>query len=227
MKAKTFHENIFTLQQGKKRFLATRNLSPGFEVYGERLVQVEQAEYRIWEPKRSKLAAMLLKKLPSPFTTTSKVLYLGSATGTTVSHVSDIVHQGVVYAVEFSPRTMRDMLPICEERPNIIPLLADASKPQSYANVVEPVDVIFQDVAQPDQASIALSNVQHFLKPGGYLLMSIKARSVDSTAKPDTVFKQQLKTLLEQDNSKLELVKKQKLAPFHIDHLGVVVKKTE
>ena len=36
----------------------------------------------------------------------AKVLYLGAASGTSVSHVSDIVGpQGAVYAVEFSHRS--------------------------------------------------------------------------------------------------------------------------
>ena len=38
------------------------------------------------------------------------MLYLGAASGTTVSHVSDVVGpEGMVYAVEFSHRPGRDL----------------------------------------------------------------------------------------------------------------------
>lgn len=36
------------------------------------------------------------------------------------------------------------------------------------------VDVIFADVAQPDQARIVSLNAQHFLKNGGHFVISIK-----------------------------------------------------
>ena len=67
--------------------VATQNLNPGISVYGEELIQ-EDVEYRIWNPRRSKLAAALLNGLGNlDLEETSKVLYLGASTGTTVSHI--------------------------------------------------------------------------------------------------------------------------------------------
>ena len=78
----------------KDENIATRNLTPGTSVYGEELIQ-EDVEYRIWNPRRSKLAAALLNGLKNlELDDASKVLYLGASTGTTVSHISDIVTEG-------------------------------------------------------------------------------------------------------------------------------------
>jgi fibrillarin-like pre-rRNA processing protein len=225
MNTREISAGIHEIKNGRKKQLATLNAVPDRAVYGERLLQADDGEYRVWNPRRSKLAAMILKRCPMPFSADSRVLYLGAATGTTVSHVSDIVPEGVVYAVEFSPATMRRLLRLCDSRPNIIPLLADASRPMAYAHVVEPVDVIFQDVAQPRQADIALANAKQYLKDGGYLLLSVKARSVDSAAKPEAVFKEQLRILSRDPDIRLEVVKKQNLEPFHTDHMGIVARK--
>ena len=138
---------------------------------------------------------MVLKKFDIPLKRNSKVLYLGAASGTTVSHVSDIVSEGAVYSVEFAPRSMRDFIGLASRRKNIFPILADAGKPDSYAHIVEPVDVIFQDVAQPNQAEIAARNAVRFLKKDGYLLLSIKARSIDTAASPKEIFKEEVKSL--------------------------------
>lgn len=49
-------------------------------------------EYRAWNPFRSKLAASIVGGVGDiHIKPGSKVLYLGAASGTTVSHVSDIV----------------------------------------------------------------------------------------------------------------------------------------
>jgi len=107
----------------------------------------------------------------------SKVLYLGAASGTTVSHVSDIVGaEGMVYAVEYSHRSGRDLIEVAKKRTNIVPIIEDARHPQRYRMLVPMVDVIFQDVAQPDQARILAINAQHFLKNGGHFVLSIKVR---------------------------------------------------
>jgi len=81
----------------------------------------------------------------------AKVLYLGAASGTTVSHVSDIVGPtGLVYAVEFSHRSGRDLVNMAQRRTNVVPIIADARKPLDYRMLVSLVDVVFADVAQPD-----------------------------------------------------------------------------
>ncbi|KAL8491963.1 hypothetical protein ACS0TY_023531 [Phlomoides rotata] len=126
-------------------------------------------EYRVWNPFRSKLAAAILGGVDNVWIKPgARVLYLGAASGTTVSHVSDIVGpEGVVYAVEFSHRSGRDLVNMAKKRTNIIPIIEDARHPAKYRMLVVMVDVIFSDVAQPDQARILALNGSYFLKAGG------------------------------------------------------------
>ncbi|NYT01646.1 MAG: fibrillarin-like rRNA/tRNA 2'-O-methyltransferase [Methanosarcinales archaeon] len=204
--------------------IATRCAAPG-AVYGERII----GGYRIWDPTRSKLAALILKSLHregSPaldmlrLPPRSRVLYLGAATGTTVSHVSDMFSGGLVYAVEMSSRAMRDLLVLCQARSNIIPLLENAALPESYSRLVEPVDLIYQDVAQRNQADIALRNAQFYLRPGGILILMIKAMSIDSSSSADDVCDAEVARLCG-----LEVVQETDLQPYHRDHRAVVARK--
>jgi fibrillarin-like pre-rRNA processing protein len=171
-----------------------------------------------------KLAALLLKRggLGLCLTSRSRILYLGAATGTTVSHVSDIVADGLVYAVEFSPRAMRDLLRLCERRENIVPILADAAQPERYSSLLEPVDLVYQDVAQRDQAGIASANCARYLLPGGDLLLMLKARSIDVTAAPEAVFAKEIKKL-----EGLDLCEALDLLPYHQDHRAVLARRPD
>ncbi|MEM0067676.1 MAG: fibrillarin-like rRNA/tRNA 2'-O-methyltransferase, partial [Saccharolobus sp.] len=160
-------ENIYECEfnDGSVR-LCTKNLAPGYNVYGERLIKYKGIEYREWNAFRSKLAGAILKGLKyNPIKKGSKVLYLGAASGTTISHVSDIIeNKGNVYGVEFSPRVVRELLLVAQRRPNIFPILSDARFPQNYKGLVETVEVLYVDIAQPDQTDIAIYNAQFFLK---------------------------------------------------------------
>jgi len=220
---KLLSDGIFEVTKDKKQ-LATMNLDHGKVVYGEKLIQVEGVEYRTWDPRRSKLGAMVLKKFNISLKENSKVLYLGAASGTTVSNVSDIVPEGAVYAVEFAPRSMRGLIGLASRRKNVHPILIDAGKPESYANIVEPVDLIFQDVAQPNQAEIAARNASRYLKRDGYLLLSIKARSIDTVANPKEVYKGEIKKLEQAFEPKFEVINAKDLMPYHEDHLGILAK---
>src|SRR3989338_4954972 len=202
--------------------LATRNLVPGQKVYNEKLVRVDGVEYRLWDPFRSKLAAVIKKGLKHfPFHTGQHVLYLGASTGTTVSHISDIVgEKGEIYAIEISPQPMQNLLKLCEKRNNIYPLLADAQKPEGYADI-EQVDAIYQDVAQPDQDDILIKNAQQFLRAGGHACLAIKSQSIDVTKKPAEVFKDVLATL----EHHFSLVESYTLEPFDKDHLFALLEK--
>lgn len=224
MPVRELSSGIYELDIDDRKMLATKNMIPGMSVYGERLITEDDTEFRQWDPSRSKLGAMLLKNFDIPIESDSIVLYLGAASGTTVSHVSDILTDGLVYAVEFSPRTMRDLIQLCDQRPNIIPILADANKPQSYAHIVEKVDVIFQDVAQPNQAEIAAINSKYFLEEHGHLMLSIKSRSIDTVASPKKIFKEEVRKLESGFDIEFEVLERKELDPFHEDHLGVVGK---
>ena len=222
MPVRELSSGIYELDIDDRKMLATKNMIPGMSVYGERLITDDGTEFRQWDPSRSKLGAMVLKNFDIPLEADSTVLYLGAASGTTVSHVSDILTDGLVYAVEFSPRTMRDLIQLCDQRPNIIPILADANKPQSYAHIVEKVDVVFQDVAQPNQAEIAAVNSKYFLEEHGHLMLSIKSRSIDTVASPKKIFKEEVRKLESGFDIEFEVLERKELEPFHEDHLGLV-----
>jgi len=219
------HEGVFILK-GNPDALATRNFVPGESVYGEKRVDVEvegsdKIEYRVWNPFRSKLGATIVGGVKNmPIKPGCKVLYLGAANGTTVSHVSDLVGpEGLVYAVEFSHRSGRDLTTMAKKRPNIIPIVEDARMPLRYRMLVGMVDVIFADVAQPDQARIVALNANMFLKNGGWFIISIKANCVDSTAAPEAVFAAEVDKLrASQCKPKEQLT----LEPYHRDHAVVI-----
>ncbi|RLF82453.1 fibrillarin-like rRNA/tRNA 2'-O-methyltransferase [Thermococci archaeon] len=203
--------------------IATKNLVPGQKVYGERIVKWKGEEYRIWNPNRSKLAAAILNDLKNfPIKPGTTVLYLGIASGTTASHVSDIIGwEGKIFGIEFSPRVLRELVPLVEERRNIIPILGDATKPEEYRALVTKVDVIFEDVAQPTQAKILVDNAKAYLKSGGYGMISIKSRSIDVTKEPEEVFREVEKELGEY----FEVVERISLEPYEKDHALIVVRK--
>ncbi|KAK4215936.1 hypothetical protein QBC37DRAFT_113056 [Rhypophila decipiens] len=226
------HKGVFVARGGKEDLLATANLVPGESVYGEKRISVENAnksadgaattktEYRIWNPFRSKLAAGILGGLESIYMKPgSKVLYLGAASGTSVSHVADIVGPtGAVFAVEFSHRSGRDLINMATRRTNVIPIVEDARKPMAYRMLLPMVDVIFADVAQPDQARIVGLNAKYFLKQGGGLLISIKASCIDSTAPPEQVFASEVQKLREDKFFPKEQLT---LEPYERDHAMV------
>ncbi len=213
---------IVELEDGSTR-LATVNLTPGRRVYGEWLFKVGDVEYREWNAYRSKLAAALLKGIKElVIKKGSKVLYLGAGSGTTPSHVSDLVgNEGIVYAVEFAPRVMRELINVAEVRKNLVPILGDARFPQRYAYIVDEVDVLYADVAQPEQASLVNINAKYFLKDGGYLYLAIKARSIDVTKEPDEVYKREIDTLIK---GGFEIVDVVHLDPFDRDHAMVLAR---
>ena len=207
---------VVELEDGSLR-LATRNLVPGQRVYGERLYNYDGVEYREWNAYRSKLAGALLKGLEElPIKEGDRILYLGIASGTTASHVSDIVGpKGRIYGVEFAPRVMRDLILVVRERRNIYPILGDARFPEKYRHLVEGVDGLYADVAQPEQASIVARNAKFFLRDDGYLLLAIKARSIDVTTEPSEVYLREIKTLVEAGFEIKDVVH---LDPFDRDH---------
>ncbi len=106
-----------------------------------------------------------------------------------------------------------------KKRPNIVPIIDDARKPQNYRYFIPTlVDCIFEDVAQPDQARIMGINAQHFLKNGGGFVFSIKANCVDSTAEPAAVFASQIHELKKYGLKAKEQVT---LEPYERDHAVV------
>jgi fibrillarin-like pre-rRNA processing protein len=213
-----------TLEDGNRK-LGTRNLVPGNAVYGERLVKFGGNEYRLWDPYRSKLAAAILKGLETvPIYPNQKVLYLGAASGTTASHISDIVgEEGHVYCVEFASRSLRELVNnVVALRYNMSPILADARLPQSYLRMVEQVNSIYCDVAQPEQARILADNADMFLADGGWVFLAIKAQSIDVTKEPSVVFEKEIAVLEARGFRVRQVVG---LEPFDKAHAMVVAQK--
>ena len=180
-----------------------------------------KVEYRIWNPFRSKIAAAILGGVENIWIQPgSRVLYLGAASGTTVSHVADLVGPtGIVYAVEFSHRSGRDLINVAKKRTNVIPIIEDARHPHKYRMLVGMVDCVFADVAQPDQARIVALNAHYFLKAGGHFCISIKANCIDSTAPAEVVFAKEVKKLQEEQFKPSEQIT---LEPYERDHAVVV-----
>ncbi len=214
-------QNIFWFQIDGEKKLATENLVPKNQVYNEKLVKIKGTEYRIWNPFRSKLAATIMNGLRDfPFMQKSSVLYLGVSTGTTISHISDIVGQnGIIFGIEHTSRVARDFLDrVASHRKNIIPIIQDARKPQEYFSVFKKVDVAYVDIAQPDQTDIAINNCKMYLKSNGYLFLVIKSRSIDVTKDPKKVISNEIKKL----ESLFEIKQIINLQPYDKDHAIVI-----
>lgn len=214
-------QNIFWFQIDGEKKLATENLVPKNQVYNEKLVKIKGTEYRIWNPFRSKLAATIMNGLRDfPFMQKSSVLYLGVSTGTTISHISDIVGQnGIIFGIEHTSRVARDFLDrVASHRKNIIPIIQDARKPQEYFSVFKKVDVVYVDIAQPDQTDIAINNCKMYLKSNGYLFLVIKTRSIDVTKDPNKVISNEIKKL----ESLFEIKQIINLHPYDKDHAIVI-----
>jgi fibrillarin-like pre-rRNA processing protein len=201
-----------------ERQLATLNLVEGNSVYGEKLVGHKGGEYRIWDPFRSKLAGAIIKGLKNlPIKKSMKVLYLGASTGTTVSHISDIVSdEGIVFAVEPAVRVARQLIEnVASRRRNVVPIIEDARKPRSYFSIFGKVDIVYSDIAQSDQTDIAIANCHAYLKKGGTVLVIIKTRSIDVTMEPKSVVAHEAKRLQDEGFHIDQIVN---LDPFDKDH---------
>lgn len=197
--------------------IATENSSIGFRVYGEKLIRKNGKEFRVWDPYRSKLAAGILNGLKFlPISERTNVLYLGASSGTTASHIADIT-KGFVFCVEFSSRMMQELIQICEKRKNMVPIFADANKPEQYTFIAT-IDLIYQDVSQKNQAEILLKNSNIFMPE--YVIIAIKARSIDSIQEPKKIFIQEIEKL----KSKFNVLQIINLKPYDKDHVLVNLK---
>ena len=214
----TEHPGIY--KKNDKLFTLNPEACKGIKVYNEQLITEDDKEYRSWNPFRSKLAAALLKGLSLEIKSDYHILYLGAATGTTVSHLSDITTNGCIYAVETSPVATIKLLKVCEQRSNIIPILADANHPERYQSLVPSVDFIYQDISQRNQADIFTRNITKYLKPTGAGLIMVKARSIDVALKPKQAYELVGSYLQKQ---KFKIKKTIELAPFEKDHAAIAL----
>lgn len=199
----------------------TLNLVPGQNVYGEELLKRDNFEYRRWDPDRSKLCAFLEKEGSLPLQPSHKVLYLGAGDGTTVSHLSDILAQGKIFAVEVARKPFRNLLSLSKERKNIYPIMGDARDKKNYKDIVDKVDFLYQDISQRDQTTIFLKNLS-FLKKDSFGILAVKSRSINVSKKPKEVYrkvKNEIRDEVSEIVSTVDISKRQK------DHSLIVVKK--
>jgi fibrillarin-like pre-rRNA processing protein len=207
-----------------QNLILTKNLVPGKKVYGEKLLSINGIEFRTWTPFRSKICAAIKKGLKNfPIKKSFNILYLGVAEGTTASHLSDIIEEeGLIIGIDISKRTMKKFIQLCEERKNMLPLLADASKPETYFNEIKEIkfDLLYQDISQKNQAQILNSN-SIFLKKNSYAMISIKAKSISTSLPAKKVFEEQKNILKE----KFNLIECLPLEPFEKEHLFCVLRK--
>lgn len=217
------NQGFFWIKSEGQKKLATENLVVGRQVYKEKLILKKGIEYRLWEPFRSKLAAAIMNGLDIfPFQNKSRVLYLGVSTGTTISHISDIVGpSGIIFGVEHASRVAREFLDrVATHRKNIIPILQDARKPKEYFSVFGKVDVVYVDIAQPDQTEIAIANCKLYLKKNGFLFLVIKTRSIDVTKPPKQIIQEEISKIKE----KFEILQTIDLQPYDKDHAIVIAR---
>ncbi len=218
MKVTELFEGVYLIDNK----LATINLDKGHKVYNEELIHYNNIEYRLWNPYRSKLAAAVVNRLKIfEIKKEQKILYIGSATGTTVSHVSDIVgNEGIIFCIELSERNMRQFLNSCENRENLVPILSDARYADKYNDIVEECDVLYQDVSSKDQADILKINSK-FLKKGGIAYFIIKSQSIDISEEPKIVFENELNKL----KGIFNILERINIEPYDKKHLFVVLRK--
>ena len=215
-------DNVDWIEVAGKEKLATKNYVPGNSVYGEHLQRSSNSEFRIWDPYRSKLAASIINGLKNiPINSGSTILYLGSSTGTTPSHVSDIVGKtGLLFCVEISSRVARDFIDnVVSFRNNIIPIIADARNTDSYTSIFRNIDSVYCDISQPDQTDIAILNCKKFLVSNSQLLLVIKSRSIDTTKEPQSIYKQEISKL---ESNGFEINQMVDLHPFDKDHVLIL-----
>lgn len=199
----------------------TENADPGNSVYGENLMEFKGIEYRRWIAKRSKVAAAIQNGMDIELRPEMNVLYLGAASGTTVSHFSDILKDGVVVGVEYSDTVIKGLVKLAERRDNIAPVLGNARNPEEYSEYLEEYDYVFQDISQRDQAEIFLKNCKRYLKDGGIGLLSIKARSISDSRPKEEIFEEVKQKVSEE----LDIVGEVELEPYEKEHLVIKVRK--
>ncbi len=201
----------------------TKNLLPGKKVYGEKLIIDSGIEYREWDAHRSKYGAALKNGLKENiFSTGTSVLYLGSAEGTTVSHVSDIVgEEGAIFCVDISEIAMQKLTKLAEERQNLFPIISDAQLVNNYKDYFEEkADSMFQDISQRNQADIFVRN-SILVKKGALCAIALKTRSISQSSSPQETLQKEKKVL----ESQFEIVQIVDLEPYEKEHYLILCKK--
>ena len=216
---KKISEGIYE-EEGK---IYTINNTDKNKYYDESILIYEDNFYREWNPYKSKISASIKKNLKEiPICGESIILYLDSSSGTTVSHISDVLKKGKIFAVDSSKEMMKKFMKLVYNRKNIFPVLESARNYKKYdipSNTN--IDLIIQDVACVDQVDILINNSDYYLKSGGKVLMSIKTQSIDSIKKPGVVIEEQKEIL----KCKFKILQTLNLEPFEKNHWLLLMEK--
>ena len=138
---------------------------------------------------------------------------------------TDIVgEKGHVYCVEFASRSIRELVNnVAAYRVNMSPFLEDARFPEKYAMFIPgKVECIYCDIAQPEQAKVLVDNADVFLKQSGWVMLAVKAQSIDVTKDPLVVYKQEAKVLEKRGFNVKEIVH---LEPYDKAHAMILAQK--
>jgi fibrillarin-like pre-rRNA processing protein len=212
-------ERVFI--ENNRIFTENLHSCKGIKVYGERIIKYKNKEFRSWNPYRSKLAAAILNGLTiTSLSRDSDILYLGAATGTTVSHISDIVKDGVIYAVEKSPFAVKDLIQLSKKRENIIPIMTDANHPDRYSFLVPTVDFLYQDISQRNQSEIFINNIKRYLKENGQGIIMVKSRSIDVSFSPKKAYEFVTNEIKENNLRIIDVID---ISQYEKDHAAIVV----
>ena len=214
--------NLFKERKGKYFHYYIKS-KDGKTYFDERVFRNAEGYFREVDPNRSKLFASIAKGISQlGLKPDVSVLYLGASHGYTVSFLADMIPTGEIYALDFAPRVMRDMIFIAEDKKNIAPIYADAFNTDSFKKYIpKKMDIVFMDIAQRNQVEIFLKNCDEFLKDYGFGILALKARSVDVTRKPKEIFKEVRREL----EKVYPVVDYKELAPYEQDHALFVIKK--
>ncbi|KAL6566841.1 hypothetical protein OROMI_015245 [Orobanche minor] len=220
-------EGLF-LAKGKEDeyFICTKNLAPGEALYGDELIYVQDAdrsdvEYRLWNPRRSKLGAAILGGLANIWIKPgSRVLYLGDVCGITVLQLSDLVGpDGLIYVVGLS----NNVADAVDNRLNVITISEKFYLNPNYRMVVGMVDVMFADIVYPDtvdpmQMTMDIAtNACFYLRAGGHYMITTQA---DSTSQVDPFADRLLDGHLRREFKSKELVKLETIGSGHFMAIG-------
>ncbi len=213
---------IFEIYSDGRR-LYTKSILPGKKHFEERTARENNDEYREFDPTHSKLSAMIMKGCTNAgIRKDDVVLYLGVSHGYTASFISDMIQEkGMLFGIDPAPRVIRDLVFLSQQRKNIVPLLADANHPEQYIGRVPGADIVYQDIAQKNQAEIFIKNCKLFLKKGGYGLLAVKARSIDIKRRSKDIFIE-IRNILEKEFTVIDY---KVLEPFERDHCMIIIKK--
>ena len=190
--------------------------------YKEYQVNWQGEVYRYWNPHRSKWAVHIgheeVRDLLGP---ELSILYLGAATGTSLSHLGDLVTRGPLFAIELSRVSLRRLNQLGAVRDNIFPILADASRPEEYQDIVSPVKLLYMDVSQANQLQILSSNAALFLEAGGAALVTIKERSISLRPNQHQI-REEIDDFLTATGR--QLILEYTLQPYDNDHLCFLIR---